>query len=128
MRAPALLLVAVAAATAQSYSAGPQFEFPTAGVQAPAVIRKTEPEYTQEAKRAGIEGAILLYVEVGTDGRAHRIRVLKGLGYGLDAKAIDAIREWRFLPGTKNGVPIVSPATIEVKFSLVNAPETPVRV
>jgi len=93
MRAAAFLLIGVAAATAQSYSAGPQFEFPVASVQTPAVIRKADPEYTQEAKRAGVEGAVLLYVEVGTDGRAHRIRVLKGLGYGLDAKAIDAMSQ-----------------------------------
>jgi TonB family protein len=128
MRAAALLLAAVAAAAAQSYRAAPQFEFPVAGMQAPAAIRKADPEYTPEARKAGVEGTVLLYVEVGTDGRARRIRVLRGLGYGLDVKAIDAMRQWRFLPGTKNGAPVVTPATIEVKFRLVLAPETLVRV
>jgi TonB family protein len=128
MRTVALLLLAIAAATAQSYSDGRQFKFPVAGIETPAVIAKADPEYTPAAKKAAVEGTVFLYVEVGTDGRAHRIRVLKGLGYGLDAKAIDAMRHWRFLPGTKNGAPVVTPATVEVKFRLVNAPEAPVRV
>jgi TonB family protein len=128
MRTAALLLLAAVAATAQSYSGGRQFQFPVAGVQAPAVVTQADPEYTPAAKKAGVEGTMLLYVEVGADGRAHSIRVLKGLGYGLDAKAINAMRDWRFLPGTKNGAPVMTPAAIEVKFRLADAPETPVRV
>ncbi len=122
---PAAFLQFVAAA---AIAAGPQLEFPVAGVQAPALIKKVDPEYTQQAKKARIEGTVLLYVKVGTDGRAHRIQVLKGLGYGLDAKAIAAMHRWRFRPGRKNGVPVVTPATIEVKFRLVDAPELPLRV
>lgn len=131
MRA-ALLLVAAATTTAtaaaQSYSAGPQFEYPVAGAQAPAIIWKTAPEYTAQAKQAGIEGTVVLYVEVGTNGRAQRVRVLKGLGYGLDVKAIDALHQWRFRPGTKDGVPVATPATIEVRFRLADASDPPVRI
>ena len=96
--------------------------------QPPAATRKPDPEYTQEARKAGVEGTALLYVEVGTDGRAHRIRVLKGLGYGLDRKAIDAMRRWRFLPGTKNGVPVATPATVGLEFRLGEALKKPIRV
>jgi TonB family protein len=128
MKTVALLLMAVAAATAQSYSSEHQFEYRVAGAQAPTVIKKSNPEYTEQARRAGIEGAVLLYVEIGTDGRPHHIRVIKGLGFGLDATAMDSVRQWRFRPGTKDGVPISTPATIEVKFKLADAPSSPVRV
>ena len=128
MRAAVLLLAAIAAATGQSYSTERQFEFPVAGVQAPAAIKKVDPVYTQQARKAGIEGIVVLYLEVGADGRAHRVRVVKGLGYGLDGKAIDSVHQWRFKPGTKNGAPVVTPATIEVKFRLADALERPVRV
>lgn len=127
MRAVAWLFVAIAAASGQSYSPERQFEYPVAGSQAPAILRKAEPEYTQDAKKAGIEGTAMVAVEVGLDGRAHRIRVVRGLGYGLDAKAMDAVRQFRFRPGTKNGVPVVVPATIEVKFRLSGA-VAPVKV
>jgi protein TonB len=128
MKTVALLLMAVAAATAQSYSSEPQFEFRVAGAQAPTVITKFNPQYTEQAQKAGIEGTVLLYVEIGTDGRARRVRVIKGLGFGLDAKAMDSVRQWRFRPGTKDGVPISAPATIEVNFKLADAPSSPVRV
>ena len=127
MKAVALLLMAVAAATAQSYYSEPQFEFRVAGAQAPTVIKKSNPEYTKQAQKAGINGTVLLYVEIGTDGRAHRIRVIKGLGFGLDVKAMDCVRQWRFRPGTKDGVPISTPATIELNFELADASSPPVR-
>jgi TonB family protein len=92
-KAAALLLIAVATATAQSHSAETQFEFREAGVQPPTVIKKSNLEYTEQAQRAGTEGTVLLYVEIGTDGRAHHIRVTKGLGFGLDAKAMESVRQ-----------------------------------
>jgi TonB family protein len=122
MKAAALLLIAVAAATAQSYSSEPQFEFQPAGVQPPTVIKKSNPKYTEQAQRAGKEGPVLLYVEISTDGRAHRIRVTKGLGFGLDAKAMESVRRWRFRPGTKGGMRVRTPATIEVNFKLADVP------
>jgi TonB family protein len=42
--------------------------------------------------------------------------VARSLGFGLDEKAIEAVRQWRFKPATKNGVPVAAPATIEVRF------------
>jgi TonB family protein len=128
MKAAALLLIAVTAATAQSYSSEPQFEFREAGVQPPSVIKKSNPEYTQQAQRAGIEGTVLLYVEIGTDGRAHHIRVTKGVGFGLDENAMESVRQWRFRPGTKDGIRVPTPATIEVNFKLAGAPGLLARV
>ena len=95
-------------------------------IQSPAVIAKCAPQYTPEAKRANIEGTVVLYIQVYPDGRAHNIRVQSRLGSGLDDKAIEAVKQWRFSPGTKYGKPVVVPATIEVKFRL-NDPSEPCR-
>ena len=91
--------------------------------QSPAVIARCAPQYTPEAKRANIEGTVGLYIQVYPDGRAHNIRLQSSLGSGLDEKAIEAVKQWRFSPGTKNGKPVVVPATIEVKFRLDNQSE-----
>ena len=82
----------------------------------PALISKVEPELTPRAQKAGIEGMVSVYADIGTDGRVYNARVVKGLGYGLDAKAMEAIAQWRFSPGRKNGVPVTIPATIQVYF------------
>ncbi len=88
--------------------------------QAPAVMARCAPRYTPEALRASIEGAVVLYLQVYPDGRAHNVKVQSSLGSGLDEKAIEAVKQWRFSPGTKYGKPVVVPATIEVKFRLTD--------
>ena len=86
--------------------------------QAPAVVAKCAPRYTEQAKRANLEGTVVLYVEVYVDGRAHNIKIQRGLGSGLDEMAIDAVKQWRFSPGKNDGKPTVDPATIEMNFRL----------
>jgi len=80
---------------------------------------KREPEYSEVARIAKYQGTVTLYVEVGPDGIAHNIRVLNGLGLGLDEKAIDAVSQWQFRPGMKDGVPVTVAASIEVNFRLL---------
>ena len=87
----------------------------------PVVIKKTDPEYTEEARSAKVEGAVVLQVEIATDGRARNIHVVKSLGYGLDEKAIECVRQWRFRPAVKHGTRVRVPATIEVNFHLKNS-------
>ncbi len=89
------------------------------GVSAPALLRKVEPEYSEEARKAKYQGTVQLAVEVWPDGRAHNIRVIRSLGLGLDEKAIDAVQKWTFAPGKKDGVPVKVQATIEVNFRLL---------
>jgi TonB family protein len=89
-----------------------------AGVSAPVVICRTDPEYTEQARAAKYQGTVLLYVEIGPDGRATNIKVQRSLGLGLDEKAIEAVRQWRFKPGEKDGLPVSVSATIEVNFRL----------
>jgi TonB family protein len=96
------------------------------GVTSPALLYKVEPEYTQEARRAGIQGTVLLYLQVDPAGRGVNIRVLHGLGLGLDENAIAAIKTWKFRPGTKGGKPVTVEAQIEMTFRLINPESSPV--
>ncbi|HWC99270.1 MAG TPA: energy transducer TonB [Candidatus Sulfopaludibacter sp.] len=89
------------------------------GVTAPALIQKVEPEYSEEARKAKYQGVVTLYVEVDPAGKAVHIRVMHGLGLGLDEKAIEAVKKWVFLPGKKDGRPVTVAATIEVNFRLL---------
>jgi len=80
---------------------------------------KVEPEYSEEARRAKYQGVVVLYAEIGRDGRARNLRVTRSLGLGLDEKAIEAVAKWRFRPGYKDGRPVTVAATIEVNFRLL---------
>ncbi len=87
-------------------------------VKAPALLHKVEPQYTEEARTAHIEGTVLLSVDIDGDGAAANIEVQRSLEPGLDQQAIEAVRQWRFRPGTKDGAPVTVRATIEVYFRL----------
>jgi protein TonB len=89
------------------------------GVTAPVLVYKVEPDYSEEARKAKYQGTVTLYVEVDPAGRASHIRVLQGLGLGLDEKAIEAVKRWVFSPGRKDGRPVTVAATIEVNFRLL---------
>jgi TonB family protein len=77
-----------------------------------------DPEYSQEAQDAGLEGTVVVRVEVGTDGKAHEGRVEKSLGMGLDEKALEAVKLWTFEPGTRDGAAVAVRATIQMNFRL----------
>ena len=89
------------------------------GVTAPQLMHKIEPQYTEEARAAKYQGTVVLYVEIGPDGMARNMRVIRGLGLGLDQKAIEAVSTWQFKPGARNGVPVTVQATVEVNFRLL---------
>jgi protein TonB len=89
------------------------------GVTAPAVLFKVDPEYSEEARKAKYSGTVVLYIEVDQNGHARNLRVVKGIGLGLDEKAIEAVNKWRFKPGLKDGKPVVVAAHIEVNFRLL---------
>jgi TonB family protein len=89
------------------------------GVTAPALIFKVEPEYSEEARKAKYQGTVLLYVQVDPSGKATNIRVLHSLGLGLDEKAMEAVKKWKFRPGQRDGKPVTVEAQIEVNFRLL---------
>ena len=88
------------------------------GVTPPTLLHKTGPEYTEEARAAKFQGAVVLYIEVAPDGTATNIKVQRSLGMGLDEKAVEAVKKWQFSPGKKDGKPVTVAATIEVNFRL----------
>jgi TonB family protein len=95
------------------------------GVSAPSLILKINPEFTEEARAAKLNGSVLLSIVVDTDGGATNIHVLKGLGMGLDEKAVEAVAKWKFRPGMKGGVPVNVYAQVQVNFQIGDTP--PVR-
>jgi len=86
---------------------------------APVVLHRVDPEFSEEARKAKYQGTVVLTIEIGPDGKPHAIRIVSGLGLGLDEKAIEAVSQWRFKPATRNGRPVPAPATIEVNFRLL---------
>jgi protein TonB len=85
----------------------------------PALLVKIEPEYSDEARRAKIQGTVVLYVEVNLAGKAQNIHIRQSVGLGLDERAIEAVAKWRFRPGTIDGKPAVMTAIVEVNFRLM---------
>lgn len=88
------------------------------GVSAPRLIYGPDPEFSEEARKANHQGVVVLWAIVGTDGRTHEIRVERSLGMGLDEKAIEAVRTWRFEPARKNGQAVAVQVNVEVNFRL----------
>jgi protein TonB len=88
------------------------------GVSAPKELYAPEPEYSEEARKAKYQGTCVLYVIVGADGRPRDLRVARSLGLGLDEKAIDAVKTWKFEPAMKDGKPVAVAISVEVEFRL----------
>ena len=94
------------------------------GVTAPVLIKKQEPQYTKEALDAKLNGSVLLSIVVDSTGTPRNIQVVRSLGMGLDEKAIEAVQQWRFQPGTKDGKAVATAARVEVNFrTLQNPPQ-----
>jgi TonB family protein len=89
------------------------------GVTSPIVLRKMKPEYSDEARKAKYQGTAVLHVEVDATGRVGSVRVARSLGLGLDEKAIEAVKQWRFKPGTRNTQPVAMDAEVEMHFHLL---------
>ena len=85
----------------------------------PQLIYQIDPEFSEEARRAKINGTVILVVDVDAEGRPVNIRIAKSLGMGLDEKAMEAVLHWKFRPGRRDGKPVTMPARIEVNFHLL---------
>jgi TonB family protein len=87
-------------------------------VSAPRALYAPDPEYSEEARKAKYQGTVVLWLIVGPDGRPRDIRVSRSVGMGLDEKAIDAVRTWKFEPARKDGQPVAVQINVEVSFRL----------
>jgi TonB family protein len=88
------------------------------GVSAPRVRFQPQPEYSDDARKARAQGTVELLIVVREDGTVDFQEVKKRLGYGLDQKAIEAVRKWRFDPGRRDGKPVATLVIVEVNFAL----------
>jgi TonB family protein len=91
---------------------------PGSGIDPPTLVREVKPLYTDEARKQSIEGDVLLEVIVRRDGSVGSMRVLRRLGAGLDERAMEAVRQWRFTPAHRQGAAVDVVAEISVEFRL----------
>ena len=88
-------------------------------VKPPVVVKQALPEYSQQAKAAKFSGTVQVYVLVDKNGYPTHIRVVKGVGMGLDEKAVEAVSQYRFKPATLAGMPVAVDLYIDVNFQML---------
>jgi TonB family protein len=91
---------------------------PGSGITPPGLLREVKPQYTEEARRRGIEGDVVLEIVVRADGSVGQVTVMQRLGAGLDQRAIEAVRQWRFSPARRFGTPVDVLVEVAVEFKL----------
>jgi TonB family protein len=84
----------------------------------PVAVYQPAPQYTDEAKQAKWHGSVIVWAVVDKSGRVIEEKAMRPLGMGLDQKAVEAVSNWRFKPGTIDGKPATMPVSVEVKFQL----------
>ncbi len=125
MRWLALFGIALASGVAQEPStpatrSQPRDVYLENGVTAPRLIYKEEPEYSETAREAVVDGTVMVSLMVDPDGTPRDLKVIRPIGFGLDEKAIEAVRRWKFKPGVKDGLPIAVPTKVEVNFGILD--------
>ena len=87
-------------------------------VSAPRMVHLVSPEYSEEARREKFVGQVVVGLIVDTDGLPQNVHVVRGVGHGLDEKAIEAIKQYRFRPAMENGKPVPVRVNVEVNFQI----------
>ena len=87
------------------------------GVTAPRAVYAPEPQYSEEARKANLQGTVVMAAIIASDGRPTELRILRSLGMGLDEKALEAVRNWKFEPALKDGKPVAVQVNLEVAFA-----------
>jgi len=108
---------AVSALTPSATTPRPASPPPSTAAQ---ILAKPRPAYTEEARRLEIEGEVQLEVLFGASGEVHILRVVRGLGHGLDENAVTAAKAIRFLPAKRDGHTVDSTATVHIIFQLAS--------
>lgn len=91
---------------------------PGSGIEPPRLLREVKAEYTEDARRRGISGDVVLEIVIRADGSVGDTRILRGLGGGLDQRAVQAVRQWLFAPATRKGAPVDVLVEVAVEFIL----------
>jgi TonB family protein len=88
------------------------------GVEPPRLLREVKARYTDEARRRGTTGNVILEIVINRDGNVSEVSVRRGLGAGLDERAIEAVRQWKFAPARRLGEPVDVIVEVAVEFIL----------
>ena len=88
-------------------------------VTAPEVLYGVEPEFTEEARKAKASGDVAVYLWVDPHGNPTHIRVMRGLGMGLDERAVEAVKQYKFKPAMENGKPVTVEMYVIVNFQIL---------
>jgi len=91
---------------------------PGSGITPPRVVREVKADYTEDARRRGLTGEVVMEIVVRRDGSVGNVHLLHGLGLGLDERAIDAVRQWQFTPAERRGVSVDVIVEVGVEFRL----------
>jgi TonB family protein len=91
---------------------------PGTGITPPSIQREVRPDYTDEGRRRGLAGDVVVEIVVRADGSVGAVKLLQGLGAGLDQRAIDAVRQWKFNPAKRYGTPVDVIVEVAVEFKL----------
>ena len=91
---------------------------PGSGIEPPRLLREVRADYTEDARQRGIAGDVVLEVVVRRDGTVGDVKILRGLGSGLNDRAVQAVRQWRFTPARRQGVPVDVLVEVAVEFKL----------
>jgi len=91
---------------------------PGSGIEPPRLLREVKAQYTEDARKRGITGGVVLEIVIKSDGSVGDVKVLRGLGFGLEDRAVAAVRNWRFAPARRLGTPVDVIVEVEVEFSL----------
>jgi protein TonB len=87
-------------------------------IRPPSVLFQVEPEFSEEARKAKFSGNVQIYLWVDEHGNPSHIRVTRGIGMGLDEKAVEAVRQYKFRPATQNGKPVKVDLYVDVMFNI----------
>lgn len=96
---------------------GPVFQL-TGDIAPPEKIHFPSPRYTEEGRQARIQGVVILEAVVDANGDVGRVKVLKGLPYGLSEEAVATAKEWKFRPAMRGGQPVSVYLNLTIRFSL----------
>ena len=88
------------------------------GVSAPLLIYSVQPEFSEQARRANFQGTVAIELIVDSQGNPQDVRVARHLGMGLDEKAVEAVRQYRFKPAMYHGHPVSVQMIVDVDFRL----------
>ncbi|MCU1305407.1 MAG: outer rane transport energization protein TonB [Acidobacteriaceae bacterium] len=87
-------------------------------VKPPKAVQQQDPEYPEAARRGKYQGTVVLIVIIGKTGAVEQVFFARPAGMGLDYKALEAVKTWKFLPATKNGSPVACVVNVEMSFNL----------